>query len=83
MAGALVGTAAGAWVVQHSNELEGWLGVKLWDPEVYAIERIPDAVDWRQAGVIGLVAVAASVAGAALPAWRAARLEVVEALRVE
>jgi len=83
LAGALVGTAAGAWVVQHSNELEGWLGVKLWDPEVYAIERIPDAVDWRQAGVIGLVAVAASVAGAALPAWRAARLEVVEALRVE
>jgi len=81
--GASVGTVAGCLVVWNTNELESWLGIKLWDPDVYAIERIPDVVDYSQAAVIVLVAILASVAGAAIPARKAARLEVVEALRVE
>ena len=81
--GAGVGAVAGCLIVWNSNELENWLGIKLWDPDVYAIERIPDVVDYSQAAVIVLVAILASVAGAAIPARKAAQLEVVEALRVE
>ena len=55
----------------------------LWDPEVYAIERIPDIVHPAEATVIALAAILASLAGAALPARRAAKLQVAEALRVE
>ena len=55
----------------------------LWDPDVYAIDRIPDVVNFPEAAIIALVAVLASVIGAALPARRAAKLEVVETLRVE
>jgi len=54
----------------------------IWDPNVYAIEKIPDTVDWQQAGFIFLAAIVAAVLGAALPARRAARLEVVETLQV-
>lgn len=85
--GAALGTTAGAWIVRHSNQIEAVLnrhfGFRLWDPAVYAIDRIPDRVDASEAAMIALVAVLASVLGAALPARRAAKSQVVEALRVE
>ena len=77
----------GAAIVCHSNEIEAvlnrWFGFRLWDPAVYAISRIPDQVDYRQAAMIAAAAVLASLAGAALPAHRAAKLQVVDALKME
>ena len=76
-------------LVGCNNLMSGWDwhyqfgSFHLWDPEVYAIERIPDVVNYPEAGLIALAAVAASVLGAALPALRAGRFQVVEALRVE
>lgn len=85
--GAVLGTAIGAAIVVNSNEIEAvlnnWCGFKLWNPAMYAIKKIPDVVDVAQAIIIALMAVVASVLGAVLPARRAGRLEVVEALRVE
>jgi len=85
--GSALGLAAGWAIVTCSNEIEGqlnnWFGFRLWDPEVYAIERIPDIVYPNQAMWIVTLAVVASVIGAAAPARRAMKLEVVEALRVE
>ena len=85
--GTILGTSAGVLIVTHSNEIEGrlgaWFDFKLWDPDVYAISRIPDTVDWSQVAAIAAVAIGVSVLGAIFPARRAARLQVVEALRVE
>ncbi len=85
--GAMMGTAIGWAVVVRSNDIEGWLnrhfGFRLWDPEIYAIDKIPDTVDVTQAAVIAAVAIMAAVLGAAVPAHRAGQLVVVEALRVE
>lgn len=81
--GAIVGSILGCLIVWNSNEIERALGLEIFDPDMYTIARIPDVVDYNQAVMIGLVAIAASVAGAALPAWRAGKLVVVEALRVE
>jgi len=91
--GAIIGTAMGCAIVWNSNGIEsginalytriGWGSFHLWNPEVYAIDRIPDVVNFPEAAIIALVAVLASVTGAALPARRAAQLEVVETLRVE
>jgi len=83
MVGAIVGSILGCLIVWNSNEIEQTLGLEIFDPDMYTIDRIPDAVDMSQAAIIGLVGILASVAGAALPAWRAGKLEVVEALRVE
>jgi len=91
--GATLGATLGCAVVWNSNQIEsgvsaiytsfGWGDFHLWDPDVYAIERIPDVVNLPEAAIIALVAVLASIIGAALPARRAAQLEVVETLRVE
>ena len=85
--GALMGTAIGWAIVVRSNDIEGWLnqhfGFRLWDPEIYAIDKIPDTVDVTQAAVIAAVAIMAAVLGAAVPARRAGQLVAVEALRVE
>jgi len=85
--GAVLGTTLGGLIVRNSNQIQDWLyakfGFQLWSPDVYAIDRIPDVVDYREALLIALVAVAASLAGAVLPARRAARLNVIDALRVE
>ncbi|MBN1437295.1 MAG: ABC transporter permease [Sedimentisphaerales bacterium] len=87
LVGALIGSSFGVLIVRNSNEIEAvlhrWFGFQLWNPAVYAIDKIPDVVYYGQALVIGLAAIGASVLGAIIPAWRAARLEVVESLRVE
>ena len=85
--GAVAGTVAGVLIVTNSNSIEDqlyeWFEFRLWPPDVYMIDKMPDVVDSGQAVVIAVVAVMAAVLGAALPARRAGRLEVVEALRVE
>lgn len=86
--GAALGTTLGIAIVRHTNEIERWLdrvlgGFRIWNPDVYAIERIPDTVDYTQAAVIAASAILASLIGAALPSRRAAKLQVIEALRVE
>jgi lipoprotein-releasing system permease protein len=87
LVGAAVGTTLGWAVVTHANQIEAVLnrhfGFRLWNPDVYTIDRIPDVVDAAQAGVIALSAVLVSVIGATLPAIRAGRLAAVDALRVE
>jgi lipoprotein-releasing system permease protein len=87
----LVGTALGlliAWaVVTNLNgiqelvaSLTGW---RMWKPEVYAFDSIPDEVNWFWTGWICLGAVASSVVGSLIPAILAARLDPVEAIRHE
>ena len=83
LVGAIVGSILGCFIVWNSNEIEQSLGWEIFDPDMYTIDRIPDVVDYSQMVMIGLVGIVASVAGASLPAWRAGKLEVVEALRVE
>ncbi|MBN2211717.1 MAG: FtsX-like permease family protein [Sedimentisphaerales bacterium] len=85
--GAVLGGTAGWLIVTNSNAIEAWLTLhfnfRLWDPDVYAIDRIPSTVPPVEAGIILIAAVLAAVLGAAWPARRAARLNVVDALRVE
>lgn len=81
LVGALVGGLLGCLIVHFDNEIADALGISLWDPDVYAIDRIPNQIDPRQVGLIFLFACAASVGGAWVPAWRASRLHIVRALR--
>lgn len=58
----------------------GW---RMWDPQLYFFDQIPDQVYWPEVIAIGIGAVISSVLGAIVPALIAARLNPVEALRYE
>jgi lipoprotein-releasing system permease protein len=87
LTGAVLGTLAGFLIVKNINaiheQMGKWLGFKMWDPETYAFDTIPNTINPWEAAVIFSVAVIASVIGALVPAIRAARLNPVEALRWE
>jgi len=87
LTGAVLGTAAGWWVVHNINwlheQIGRLLGVKVWDPKTYAFDTIPNTINPKEMIVIFIVAIIASVIGSLVPAIRAAQLNPVEALRWE
>lgn len=56
---------------------------KMWDPRYYYFDSIPDQINWNEALIVAACAIVASVIGALIPAFIAAVLDPVEALRHE
>jgi lipoprotein-releasing system permease protein len=85
--GAGMGLLCGYLVVHNINELHAWMGramgIKIWDPQTYVFDTIPNTMERADVIVIVTVAILSSVVGAIVPAIRAARLNPVEALRWE
>lgn len=75
---------AGKLVVDpNSTALDSRIGWRMWDPQLYFFDRIPNKIDAFEVTCIGIGAVLSSVLGAIIPAVIAARLNPVEALRYE
>jgi len=67
----------------ESHALDARIGWRMWDPQLYFFEKIPDQVDWLEVLYVWIGAVLSSVVGAIIPAIIAARLNPIEALRYE
>jgi lipoprotein-releasing system permease protein len=82
--GSLVGTVF-VWYINDVQELLAWISpqARIWSPEVYSFDRIPNHVEGWDVLVIYLVAIVASMIGSVVAAFRAARVWPVEALRYE
>ncbi len=87
LVGSGAGMALGLLFVKYINEIADWLGRltgrPVFDPEIYYFYKIPTLVEaWTVAWIV-FGAVAIAVLASILPAYRAARLHPVEALRYE
>ncbi len=63
--------------------LEELIGVKMFDPSVYFISRLPADLQWPDVAVVAVAAIALSLLATLYPAWRAARVDPSEVLRYE
>lgn len=60
-----------------------WLtGANLWDPTVRFLSDIPSVIDWREVASVVAMALVLSLLATLYPAWKAARLDPVQALRM-
>jgi len=66
--------------------MENWLydhyGWRVWDRAIYAIDQIPNAIEWPVLACVAAAAVAACLLGASVPSIQAARQSPVRALQV-
>ncbi|MBX9683347.1 MAG: lipoprotein-releasing ABC transporter permease subunit [Hyphomicrobium sp.] len=87
----IVGTLAGlvlgvvfCWNIEAiKNFVSVVTGATVFDPSVYYLTKLPADIDVRETGGIVAMALVLSVIATIYPAWRASKLDPVEALRYE
>ena len=87
----IVGTIAGFVIgvlfvsnIESIRQFVGWLiGVDMFSSELYYLTEMPAKMDWAEVTQVVVMALLLSMAATIYPAWRAARMDPVEALRYE
>lgn len=87
VAGTLCGLALGvlfcAYITPIQNFVEWATGTAVFSADVYMLSHIPAKIDWTEVAGIVILSALFSVLATLPPAWRASRLDPVEALRYE
>lgn len=80
-AGAVLGIAFARNIESIRQVLQKLTGTDLFNAEIYFLSQLPAEIDWGEVTVVILMAFVLSILATLYPAWRAARLDPVEALR--
>ena len=85
--GTILGIATGLFVLQYRNDLMLFLSTRfhmeLFPKELYHLSEIPATVSWSDIGVVAVTVLVICTLAGIVPAYRAARLDPVSALRYE
>lgn len=81
--GTLLGIAFADNIKSIRRFLEGMTGTELFADEIYFLSQLPAVIDWQEVVTVVGMALFLSVGATLYPAWRASRLDPVEALRYE
>jgi lipoprotein-releasing system permease protein len=85
--GTFVGAMAGIAFALNIEDIRQWLQhfthTDLFSSEIYFLSHLPAEIDWQEVTLVVGLALILSVLATLYPAWRAARLDPVEALRYE
>jgi lipoprotein-releasing system permease protein len=84
--GTVIGTAGGWLFLWKINAMENWVydhyGQRIWDRSIYAIDQIPNTVEWSMLAVVAVSAIGACLIGAMIPSLQAASKSPVRILQV-
>jgi len=87
LAGTLSGLAFGVLFCLNIEAIQRFIewvtGVQVFNADIYFLAHVPAKVDWSEVGLVVAWALGASFLFTLPPAWRASRLDPVEALRFE
>jgi len=83
IAGALLGVTFALNIENIRQFLQKLTGTELFSAEIYFLTQLPAEINWNEVSSVIIMALAISLVATIYPAWRAARLDPVEALRYE
>jgi lipoprotein-releasing system permease protein len=85
--GTLIGLGTGIWLVQYRNQVSQWLsgvmGIEIFPKSIYQFSEIPAEIVPSDVAIICASAFLICTVAAVIPAWFAARMDPVSALRYE
>jgi lipoprotein-releasing system permease protein len=85
--GTAMGSLAGITFALNIETIRRWIeglsGVDLFSAEIYFLSKLPSRIDWDEVLIVVAMSLVLSLLATLYPAWRAARLDPVEALRYE